>query len=122
MTSISSFISNIRVSFFLAGNYTDDIIACALSDSPQLAFAGIEVLNLIINAGLGAPHHWFPTLVALETSPVPLVCQIASRARVKAVERYEHVIDGVYLDGMRKMFTYQKTVLDSIKGMFPMWY
>jgi len=116
---VSLYISNIRVSFFLAGNYTDDIIACALSDSQPLAILGIEVLDLIINAGLGAPHHWFPTLVALETSPVPRVHNIASRVRVKAVERYEHVIDGVYLDGMQKMFTYQKTVLDSIKGAFP---
>ena len=33
------------------------------------------------------------------------------------MERYEHVIDGVYLDGMQNMFTYQKTVLNSVKGI-----
>lgn len=45
------------MSFFLAGNYTDDIIACALSDSPPLAIAGTEVLDYISSAGLAAPTH-----------------------------------------------------------------
>jgi len=48
--------SNSRASFFLAGNYLDDIMACALSESTQLAIAGTEVLESIVRGGLAAPN------------------------------------------------------------------
>lgn len=47
---------NRRISFFLAGNYLGDIMACALSDSAPLAIAGMEVLECIARGGLAAPN------------------------------------------------------------------
>ena len=40
----------------MAGNYLDDIMACALSEAASLAIVGTEVLESMVRGGLAAPN------------------------------------------------------------------
>jgi len=65
--------SNCRASFFLAGNYLSDIMACALSDYPPLAITATEVFECIVSGGLASPNDVRSILDSL-TVGIPHPC------------------------------------------------
>ncbi|KAK9455297.1 sister chromatid cohesion C-terminus-domain-containing protein [Dipodascopsis uninucleata] len=90
----------------LVQRYLDNILSIALGSEDEYAFAAILLLEKIVRQGYPNPRSCIPTIIALETSKQSAIRGIALEMHQKLHEKHESLIEGSYVDGVKKAVQY----------------
>ncbi|KAL1664712.1 hypothetical protein GGF50DRAFT_101537 [Schizophyllum commune] len=97
--------------------YLDHVLTAALSQNPIIQSPAIDVLSFTVKQGLAHPLQSFPVIVALETSPYPIVANRASALHAILHSKHASLVNGRYVQSARASYDYQRRVCqDGVKG------
>lgn len=102
----------------IAHQFLPSVLAIALSRIDDLALAAADILTSISRQGLMHPKEVIVALVALETSPNPLIAKIALDEHRDLHSKYESMLDREYLAAVDQAFVYQKDTAKQPSGVF----
>ncbi|KAI0643094.1 hypothetical protein C8Q79DRAFT_1002826 [Trametes meyenii] len=105
------------VSSAVVQRYLDKILEAALSQTPQIQAAAVDILTFTIKQGLAHPLQSFPVIVALETSPNPHLSSRASALHAILHSKHTSLLNSRFVNSARASFDYQKRVTPgAVKG------
>ena len=106
-----------RVASAVVQRYLDHVLTAALSQNPTIQSPAIDVLSFTVKQGLAHPLQSFPVIVALETSPYPIVANRASALHAILHSKHASLVNGRYVQSARASYDYQRRVCqDGVKG------
>ncbi|KAI0350346.1 hypothetical protein OH77DRAFT_1593607 [Trametes cingulata] len=98
------------VSSAIVQRYLDKILDAALSQTPQIQAAAVDILTFTIKQGLAHPLQSFPVIVALETSANPHLSSRASALHAILHSKHTSLLNARFVNSARAAFDYQKRV------------
>ena len=111
------FIVSRSVSSAIVQRYLDQILEAALSQTPQIQSAAVDILTFTIKQGLAHPLQSFPVIVALETSPSNQLSSRASALHAILHAKHTSLLNARYVNSARASFDYQKRLCSgAVKG------
>lgn len=98
------------VSSAIVQRYIDHILAAALSPTPYIQAAALDVLTFTVKGGLAHPLQSFPVIIALETSPSPMISNRALALHSYLNSKHASLLNTRYDVSSHKSFDYQKLI------------
>ncbi|KAK7208601.1 sister chromatid cohesion C-terminus-domain-containing protein [Myxozyma melibiosi] len=100
--------ANDGVSASLSQRYLENILAVAIDSEDDYALSATLLLEKIVTQGFANPRSCVPTLIALETSMNPTINALAVDIHRKLHSKHESLIDGIYVEGVRRAYEYRR--------------
>ncbi|KAF2458908.1 hypothetical protein BDY21DRAFT_339237 [Lineolata rhizophorae] len=107
---------NDGVTTCIAQGFLPHIVRIALATTDDLALTATHVIASINRQGLVHPKESGPALVALETSPNPMIAGIAFQEHRILHHKHESMFEKEYMKAVYQAFLYQKDVIHSPEG------
>ncbi|KAG4305497.1 hypothetical protein PORY_001053 [Pneumocystis oryctolagi] len=98
---------NDGISISLMQRYLSQILEISMNENATLSLTAIKILEIIAANGIVNPRTCIPVIIALQTSPNKLIRDIAIKIHLGMHEKYESLIEGCYIDGVKIAFQYQ---------------
>ncbi|KAF7299416.1 Sister chromatid cohesion protein [Mycena indigotica] len=99
-----------RVSSAVVQRYMAHILEAALSRNSAIQVAAVDVLTFTIKQGLAHPLQSFPVIVALETSPNPVLSGRATALHGLLHQKHSSLLNTRHIQSARASFDYQRTI------------
>ncbi|OWB67400.1 hypothetical protein B5S30_g2759 [[Candida] boidinii] len=74
----------------------------------------IKYLQLVINLGFANPKICIPTIISLEANPIKYIRYTALSIHKDIHKKYESLVEGSYIEGIKMAVKYHKLVMNSI--------
>ncbi|KAF6755969.1 protein rad9 [Ephemerocybe angulata] len=103
------------VSSAIVQRYIDHILAAALSPTPYIQAAALDVLTFTVKGGLAHPLQSFPVIIALETSPSPMISNRALALHSYLNGKHASLLNTRYDVSSHKSFDYQKLITNGYR-------
>jgi cohesin loading factor subunit SCC2 len=100
----------------IAQHFLSSILRIALSGNEQNDMVAIEVIASINRQGLVHPKECAGALVALETSPRPLLANVACESHRLLHQQHETMFEREYMRAIREAYEYQRDVVKDSAG------
>jgi len=100
----------------LAQKFLADIVRIAESSAGNLALTATKLIASILQQGLPHPKECGPTLVALETSPNPMIAHLSWKEHRVMHQKHETTIEKEYVRSIQRSLAYQQTVVGDPSG------
>jgi cohesin loading factor subunit SCC2 len=100
----------------IAQHFLSFILQIAISGNEQNDMPAIEVIASINRQGLVHPKECAGALVALETSPRPLLAKVACDCHRLLHQQHETTFEREYMRAIREAYEYQRDVLHDSTG------
>jgi cohesin loading factor subunit SCC2 len=115
----TSFIANENdtATLHIAQRFLQNFVDTALKHDNSLAFLATKIIASISRQGLVHPKECGAALVALGTSSIEPIAQIASIEHKRIHEKQESYLEKEYMQAVRISFKYQKEVFGDPHGM-----
>ncbi|KAH3668391.1 hypothetical protein OGAPHI_002145 [Ogataea philodendri] len=98
----------------LVQRYLHHVLKNCLIDESDHSLRAVTFLKLVVNLGFANPKLCIPTIVALESSQIPVVRSIALSMHEQLFEKYESLIETGYMEGLRLAFDYRSRLSPSL--------
>ncbi|CAA9964726.1 sister chromatid cohesion protein mis4 [Pyrenophora teres f. maculata] len=108
---------NDRASLQLAQTFLEHFINAAFRNKNELAVIATDIIASISRQGLVHPKECCTALVALATSPMPRLAQVAGDEHKRIHEKQESYLEKEYMKAIRRAFEYQRDLYDDPHGM-----
>ncbi|KAK9466371.1 sister chromatid cohesion C-terminus-domain-containing protein [Lipomyces arxii] len=120
--------ANDSVCASLVQRYLDSILEITLASEDGYALSAVLLLEKVVRQGYPNPRNCVPTLIALEISAHPAIRALAYDLHQKLHEKHESLIEGCYIEGVRKSVKFERAMEDlqpdrpvSDQGMVPLY-
>lgn len=100
----------------IAQHFLTFIVRIAMSGNEQNDVPAIEVIASINRQGLVHPKECAGALVALETSPRPLLAKVACDCHRQLHQQHETMFEREYMRAIREAYLYQRDVVQDPAG------
>lgn len=100
----------------IAQRFLQHILRIALESTDEVSLVAAQVIASINRQGLVHPKECGPALVALETSPNPVIANIAFVEHRSLHQKHETMFEKEYMKAVYQAFLYQKDILRSPEG------
>jgi cohesin loading factor subunit SCC2 len=100
----------------IAQHFLTSILRILLSGNEQIDVPAIEVISSINRQGLVHPKECAGALVALETSPRPLLAKAARDSHQLLHQQHETMFEREYMRAIREAYMYQRDVVKDSAG------
>ena len=100
----------------LAQKFLTNIVRIAESSAGALALTATKLIASILQQGLPHPKECGPTLVALETSPNPMIAHLSWKEHRVMHQKHETTIEKEYVRSIQRSLAYQQTVVGDPSG------
>ncbi|KAI9649885.1 Sister chromatid cohesion protein 2 [Ciborinia camelliae] len=104
------------VALDIAQRFLKDIACIALGSQDKEALLAAEVVASINRQGLVHPKNTASTLIALETSPMSKIADIAFREHKALHEKHETILEKEYMPAVLAAYEYQRDVVKNTHG------
>ena len=108
---------NDRASLQLAQTFLEHFINAAFRNKNELAVIATDIIASISRQGLVHPKECCTALVALATSPMPSLAQVAGDEHKRIHEKQESYLEKEYMKAIRRAFEYQRDLYNDPHGM-----
>ncbi|KAF2019994.1 hypothetical protein BU24DRAFT_406595 [Aaosphaeria arxii CBS 175.79] len=108
---------NDAATMHLAQSFLNNIVRCALEQSDDMAHSATDIIVSISRQGLVHPKECGPPLVALSTSPDPVISKKAAVEHTKIHLHHETMFEKEYVSAVRMAFKYQGQVFSDHRGV-----
>ncbi|KTW27327.1 hypothetical protein T552_02311 [Pneumocystis carinii B80] len=98
---------NDGASISLIQRYLPQILEISLNEDTTLSITAVKILEIITSNGIANPRTCIPTIIALQASPNKFIKDMATKMHLEIHEKYESLIEGCYIDGIKMAFQYQ---------------
>ncbi|GMF07465.1 unnamed protein product [Ambrosiozyma monospora] len=92
----------------LVQRYLPHVLRNCLYDQDEHSLKAIQFLQLIVRVGFANPKLCIPTIIALESSNVLLIRQVALTMHEDLFDKHESLIESSYVDGLKMAVSYRK--------------
>lgn len=115
----TSFVANENDSatLHIAQKFLQSFVDSALQRNDELAVSATRIIASVSRQGLVHPKECGAALVALGTSPDPVIQQIAITEHKRIHEKQESYLEKEYMQAVRLAFDYQSNVFGDTHGM-----
>ncbi len=103
----------------IAQHFLTFILQISMSGNEQNDMPAIEIIASINRQGLVHPKECAGALVALETSPRPLLAQVACESHRLLHQQHETMFEREYMRAIRDAYVYQRDVVKDSAGAKP---
>lgn len=100
----------------IAQHFLIYIVQISMSGDEQVDFPAIEVIASINRQGLVHPKECAGALVALETSPRPMLANVAYESHRSLHQQHETMFEREYMRAIRDAYVYQRDVVKDPAG------
>jgi cohesin loading factor subunit SCC2 len=100
----------------IAQHFLTFVVRISISGNEQIDMPAMEVIASINRQGLVHPKECAGALVALETSPRPILAKAASESHRLLHQQHETMFEREYIRAIREAYVYQRDVLKESTG------
>ncbi|RAR10370.1 sister chromatid cohesion protein mis4 [Stemphylium lycopersici] len=108
---------NDQATLHLAQRFLEDFVKAALKNKNELAVIATDIIASISRQGLVHPKECGAALVALATSPMRNLAQVAGDEHRRIHEKQESYLEKEYMQAIHMAFKYQLDMFDDPRGM-----
>ncbi|KAJ4352383.1 Sister chromatid cohesion protein 2 [Didymosphaeria variabile] len=102
---------------YLARKFLQEVIDIALHNDNELALVATKIIVSVSKQGLDHPKEVGPALIAIGSSPNPLVSVVAAHEHKSIHSKHESVFEKEYMVAIKMSFQYQQDVFQDPHGM-----